>query len=135
MVRVLVLGGLEGGRAQIARQFRRYRDIRIDTVGPLGLGLHLLGDAPYDLVVAFFQPDLTTGFAEACLANRVGPPLVVLTPGLRHQCAQLQRVLAAVGLPAPAFIRGEPDDEALGRILADLMPTASAPALAVADLR
>ncbi|OFU89045.1 hypothetical protein HMPREF3114_18415 [Stenotrophomonas sp. HMSC10F07] len=94
--------------------------MRIDLAAPLELGVSLLGVISYDLVVAFFQPDLAIRFANACVAGRVGPPLVVLAPGLRHQCAQLQRVLAAACLPAAAFIRYEDDDGDVRPILAGL---------------
>lgn len=118
---MLVVGGTEGGRVRIARQARRHRGVRVDTAGPLELGLCLLQRARYDLVVAFYQPELATRFVKECIANRIGPPLAVLDAGLRHQRAQLQRVLAAAGLPVATFIQREADGADVKALLSGLM--------------
>lgn len=122
---MLVLGGTEGGRVHIARQARRHRGVRVDTTGPLDVGLCLLERAQYDLVVAFFQPELATRFAKACVANRIGPTLAVLGAGLRHQRAQLQRVLAAAGLPAAKFIQCEADGADVQALMSHLTRAAA----------
>lgn len=118
---MLVLGGTEVGRTHIARQARRHHGVRVDTTGPLELGLCLLQQARYDLVVAFYHPELATRFAKACVANRICPPLAVLDAGLRHQRAQLQRVLAAAYLPVATFIQREADGADVKALLGGLM--------------
>ncbi len=112
-----MLGGTEADRARVARQLRRRRRTRVDMVGPVESGVSLLGRASYNLVVAFFQPNLAEFFAKGCITNRVDPPLLVLAPGLRQQCANLQRVLAAAHLPAASFLRWEAEDGELIPIL------------------
>ncbi len=120
---MLLLGGTDGCRTRVARQFRRR--MRIDMAGPLELGLCLLESSAYESVAAFFQPDLAARFVEVCLLNGIDPQLVVLVPGLRHQRAQLQRALAAAHLRAPIFIRAEADDAEVQPILTALIQAAS----------
>lgn len=125
MVRMLLLGGTEACRTRFARQFRHHR-MRIDMAGPPDLGVCLLGSSAYDVVAAFFRPDLATRFVEACLLNRIDPQLVILAPGLRHQRAQLQRALSAAHLPAAIFFKGEADDAEVRSFLTSLIQTTSA---------